>query len=103
MEQADQEEEDTSLTENIHNDNADYDNTQSQISSGTVTQSKAETGLGEDDDLTDLEKQIQDHAIKKAIQRYDAIQALESAMDTRFSVTHGDSSALRNLSITYQI
>ncbi len=63
-----------------------------QINSGTVTQSKTNTGLEEDDDLTDLEKQIQDHAIKKAIQRYDAIQALESATDTRFSVTHGDSS-----------
>ena len=90
--QAEQEEEDTSLTENIDNDNADYDNTRSEISSETVTQSKVKTGLGEDDDLTDLEKQIQDYAIKKAIQRYDAIQALESAMDTRFSVTHGDSS-----------
>ncbi len=90
--QAEQEEEDTSLTENIDNDNADYDNTWSEISSETVTQSKVKTGLGEDDDLTDLEKQIQDYAIKKAIQRYDAIQALESAMDTRFSVTHGDSS-----------
>ncbi len=88
-EQAEQEEEDTSFTENTDND---YDNTQTQISSGTVTQSKTNTGLGEDDDLTDLEKQIHDHAVRKAIQRYDAIQALESATDTRFSVAHGDSS-----------
>ncbi len=40
----------------------------SQISSKTVTQRKTNTGLGEEDDLTDLEKQIQDHTIKKVIQ-----------------------------------
>ncbi len=89
QEEAEREEEDTSFTENTDNDNAEYDNTRSQINS---EQTKAKTGLGEDDDLTDLEKQIQDHAIKKAIRRYDAIQALESAMDTRFSVTHGENS-----------
>ncbi len=55
------------------------------------SQSRANIGLDEDD-LTDLEKQIQNHAIKKAIRRYDTIQALETATDTRFSVTHGDSS-----------
>ena len=48
--------------------------------------------MGEDDDLTDLERQIQDHAIRKAIQRYDAVKALETATNTRFSITHGDSS-----------
>ncbi len=39
-----------------------------------------------------MERQIQDQFDKKAIQRYDAIQELESATDIRFSVTHGDSS-----------
>ena len=80
--------EDTSFTENT--DNADYDNIRSQISSRTVTQSRTNTGLDETDS-TDLERQIHDHAVRKAIQRYDAIQALETATGTRFSVTHGDS------------
>ena len=39
-----------------------------------------------------MERQIQNQFDKKAAQRFDAIQALESATDTRFSVTHGDSS-----------
>ncbi len=47
--------------------------------------------MGEDG-LTDLEKQKQIHAVRKAIQRCDAIHALETVTDTRFSVTHGDSS-----------
>ena len=45
-----------------------------------------------DFDSTDLEKQIRDRVDRKATQRYNAIQALESATGTRFSVTHGDSS-----------
>ena len=73
---AEGEESETSFVENT-------DNIQSQ--------SRANIGLDEDD-LAGLEKQIQDHAIKKAIQRYDTIQALETATDTKFSVTHGDSS-----------
>ncbi len=81
--------EDTSFTENT--DNADYDNIRSQINLRTVTQSRTNTGL-DDTDSTDLERQIHDHAVRKAIQRYDAIQALETATGTRFSVTHGDSS-----------
>ena len=90
QERAEQAEEavETSFTENTDNDNAEYDNTQSQI----TTQTKDSRGRSESEDLTDLGKQIQDHAIRKAIQRYDTIQALESATDTRFSVTHGDSS-----------
>ena len=36
--------------------------------------------------------QIQDQFDKKATPRFDAIQALESMTDTKFSVTHGDSS-----------
>ncbi len=81
--------EDTSFTENT--DNADYDNIRSQISSRTVTQSRTNTGL-DDTVSTDLERQIHDQHVRKAIQRYDAIRAFESATDTRFSVTHGDSS-----------
>ena len=81
--------EDTSFTENT--DNADYDNIRSQINLRTVTQSRTNTGL-DDTDSTDLERQIHDHAVRKAIQRYDAIQALETATGRRFSVTHGDSS-----------
>ncbi len=77
--------EDTSFTENT--DNADYDNIRSQISS----RSRTNTERG-DFDSTDLERQIQDRVDRKATQRYDAIQALESAMDTKFSVTHGDNS-----------
>ena len=77
--------EDTSFTENT--DNADYDNIRSQISS----RSRTNTERG-DFDSTDLERQIQDRLDRKATQRYDAIQALESAMDTKFSVTHGDNS-----------
>ncbi len=85
------EEEDTSFTENTENANAKFENTRSQINSEPDDQTRANTGLREDDP-TDLERQIQDHAIRKAIERYDAIQALGTATDTRFSVTHGDSS-----------
>ncbi len=81
--------EDTYFTENT--DNADYDNIQSQISLRTVTQSRTNTERG-DFDSTDLERRIQDRVDRKAIQRYDAIQALESATGTKFSVTHGDNS-----------
>ena len=87
----DRQEEDTSFTENTDNANAVYDNIRSQINSEQTTQTRANTGLSEDG-LTDLEKQIQNHAVRKAVQRYEAIQALETATDTRFSVTHGDSS-----------
>ena len=85
-----EEEEDTSFTENT--DNAEYDNIRSQISSDRV-KGRESTKIDLDDiDFTDLKRQIQDHLNKKAIQRYDAIQALETATDTRFSVIHGDSS-----------
>ncbi len=77
--------EDTSFTENT--DNTDYDNIRSQIS----LRSRTNTERG-DFDSTDLERQIQYRVDRKATQRYDAIQALESAMDTKFSVTHGDNS-----------
>ncbi len=82
--------EDTSFTENT--DNADNYNTRSQIRSRTVTQSKTNTGLDEDDYITSWERQIQDQFDKKAAQRFDAIQALESMMGTRFCVTHWENS-----------
>ncbi len=82
------EQEETSFTENTRDN---YDNTRSRINTKTPTQSKTNEGLDENDH-TDLEKQIQDHAIKKAVQRFDAIQAFESMTDMKFSVTHGDSS-----------
>ena len=88
-EEAEREEEETSFIENTAK--TDADNIQKRINSGTATQSETRVDLN-DSDSTDLERQIQDRAIKKAVQRYDAIQALESATDTRFSVTHGDSS-----------
>ena len=85
----DREREETSFTERTEETKDDYDNIRSRINSEEApTQSKTSDA----DDPTELEKQIQDHAIKKAMIRYDAIQALESATDTRFSVTHGDSS-----------
>ncbi len=62
-----------------------------RISSESATQSETNTERGAFDS-TDLERQIQDHFNKKAVQRFDAIQALESATDIRFSATHGDSS-----------
>ena len=88
-EEQDREREETSFTERTEETEDDYDNIRSRIDSEEApTQSKT----NDEDDPTELEKQIQDHAIKKAVKRYDAIQALESATDTRFSVTHGDSS-----------
>ncbi len=90
-EEEDRQEEDTSFTENTDNANAEYDNVRAQINSEQTTQIRVNTGLGEDE-LTDLKRQLQDHAVKKAIQRYDSIQALETATDKRFNVTHGDSS-----------
>ncbi len=63
-----------------------WDNTNSQI------RDSAERTERGDFDLTDLERQIQRLEERKATQRYNAIQALESATGTKFSVTHGDNS-----------
>ncbi len=83
-----QEKEETSFTERTEEAEDDYDNIRSRIDSEEApTQSKT----NEEDD-SELARQIQDHAIKKAVKRYNAIQALESATGTRFSITHGDSS-----------
>ncbi len=88
----DREREETSFTERTEETKDDYDNIRSRIDSEEApTQSKTNEGFDDEDD-SELARQIQDHAIKKAVQRYGAIQALESATDTRFSVTHGDSS-----------
>ncbi len=88
----DREREETSFTERTEETKDDYDNIRSRISPEPTDQSKTNEGSDDEDDPTDSEKRLQDQAIKKAVQRYDAIQALESATDTRFSVTHGDSS-----------
>ncbi len=88
-----QEEEETSFTERTEETKDDYDNIRSRISPEPTVQGETNEGFDDDeDDPTDSEKRLQDLAIKKAVQRYDAIQALESATDTRFSVVHGDSS-----------
>ena len=84
----DREREETSFTERTEETEDDYDDIRSRINSETPTQSKTSDA----DDPTELEKQIHDFALKKAMIRFDAIQALESATDTRFSVAHGDSS-----------
>ena len=89
----DREREETSFTERTEETEDDYDDIRSRINSEEApTQSKTNVGFDDKDDPTDSEKRLQDLAIKKAVQRYGAIQALESLTDTRFSVTHGDSS-----------
>ncbi len=84
----DREREETSFSERTEETKDDYDDIRSRINSETPTQSKTSDA----NDPTELEKQIHDFALKKAMIRFDAIQALESATDTRFSVVHGDSS-----------
>ena len=88
----DREREETSFTERTEEVEDDYDDIRSQINSEEApTQSETNVGFDDEDD-SESARQIQDLAIRKAVQRYGAIQALESATDTRFSVTHGDSS-----------
>ena len=88
----DREREETSFTERTEETKDDYDNIRSRISPEPTVQGETNEGFDDEDDPTDSEKRLQDLAIKKAVQRYDAIQALESATDTKFSVVHGDSS-----------
>ena len=88
----DREREETSFTERTEETEDDYDDIRSRVSPEPTDQSKTNKGFEYDEDDSELARQIHDHAIKKAVQRYGAIQALESATDTRFSVTHGDSS-----------
>ncbi len=88
-EEQDREREETSFTERTEETEDDYDNIRSRlIRRRHLLKANRTTRTNP----TELEKQIQDFAIKKAVQRFDAIQALESLTDTRFSVTHGDSS-----------
>ena len=87
----DREREETSFTERTEETEDDYDDIRSRINSEVPTQSKTNEGSNDEDD-SELARQIQDRAIKKAVQRYDAIQALESLTGVRFSVTHGESS-----------
>ncbi len=89
-----EEEKDTSFIENTNNANAEFDNMRTQINSATADQTRVNTGIGEDG-FTDLEREIQNHAVRKAVQRCDAIKALDSATDTRFIVKHGESSKER--------
>ena len=88
-ERAEREDKETSFIKNTAK--TDADNIRTRISSETSAQSETRADPN-DSDSTDLERQIQDKFDKKAAQRFNAIQALESATDTRFSVTHGDSS-----------
>ncbi len=73
------EEEEESFTENTNNANAEFDNIRTQINSETTDQTRVDLN---DFNPTDLERQIQDHAVRKAIQRYDSIQALETGTDS---------------------
>ena len=88
----DREREETSFTKRTEETEDDYDDIRSRINSGSTTQRETNEGFDNEDDPTELEKRLQDQANKKSDQRYDAIQALESATDTRFNVAHGDSS-----------
>ncbi len=88
----DREREETSFTERTEETEDDYDDIRSRINSEKApTQSETNVGFDDEDD-SEIARQIQDQAIKKAVQRYDAIQALESLTGTKFSVTHGDNS-----------
>ncbi len=87
----------TPFAENINNADAEFDEIRSRINSNRP-QGTTRVNLN-DLNPTELESQIQDHAVRKTIQRYDAIQALETVTDTR--VSHMVI-ALRNLSIIFQ-
>ena len=84
--------EETSFTERTEETEDDYDDIRSRINSEEAP-TQSETNVGFDDEAdSELARQIEDHAIKKAVQRFDNIRALESLTGTRFSVTHGESS-----------
>ena len=88
----DREREETSFTERTEETEDDYDDIRSRINSEEApTQSKTNVGFDDADD-SELARQIQDLAIKNAMQRFDYIQALESLTGTRFDVMYGDSS-----------
>ncbi len=85
-EEEEEEEEEAAETSFINRIRGIWGQTNSQI------RDSAERTERGDFDLTDVERQTQRLEERKATQRYNAIQALESATGTRFSVTHGDSS-----------
>ena len=87
----DREREETSFTDRTEETEDDYDDIRSRINSEALTQSKTNVGFDDEDD-SELARQIQDLAIGKAVQRFDNIQALESLTGVRFDVMYGDSS-----------
>ena len=89
-----QEKEETSFTERTGETEDDYDDIRSRIDSEEApTQSKTNEGFEYDeDDPTELERQVQDFALKKQMIRSKAIRALESATGVRFDVSYGENS-----------
>ena len=87
------EREETSFTERTEETEDDYDNIRSRIDSEEPpTQSKTNEGFDDEDDPTELERQVQDFALKKQMIRSKAIRALESATGVRFDVSYGENS-----------
>ena len=85
----DREREETSFTERMEETEDDYDDIRSRINSEEApTQSETNVGFDDEDD-SELAGQIHERAIKKAVQRFDAIQALESLTGVRFDVAYG--------------
>ncbi len=89
-----QEKEETSFTKRTEEAVDDYDNIRSRIDSEEApTQSKTNEGFEYDeDDPTELERQVQDFALKKQMIRSKAIRALESVTGVRFDVSYGENS-----------
>ncbi len=88
----DREKEETSFTERTEETEDDYDDIRSRINSEEAP-TQSETNVGFDDEAdSELAGQIHERAINNAVKRYNAIQALESLTETRFSITHGESS-----------
>ena len=91
-EEQDREREETSFTERTEETEDDYDDIRSRINSEEAP-TQSETNVGFDDEAdSELARQIHERAINNAVKRYNAIQSLESLTDTRFSITHGESS-----------
>ncbi len=88
-----QEKEVTSFTERTEEAEDDYDDIRSRISPEPTVQSETNEGCEYDeDDPTELKRQVQDFALKKQMIRSKAIRALESATGVRFDVTYGENS-----------
>ena len=92
-EEQDREREETSFTERTGETEDDYDDIRSRINPEPTVQSETNEGSEYDeDDPTELERQVQDFALKKQMIRSKAIQALESATGVRFDVSYGENS-----------